>query len=101
MPASPAFGTTRYSTKLGAWARFNFIGTQVAVVSQRATGRGKVKIFVDGVLKTKVNLATGTLGSRLIVFRATGLTNSSHVIRIQNATGGKRIDIDGIVALGQ
>jgi Zn-dependent metalloprotease len=99
MPSPTTFGTTRFTTKLGAWARFNFSGTEVAVVSTRAVGRGKVKIFVDGVFQRKVNLATGTLGQRQIVYRLGGLTAGSHSIRIQNITGGKRIDVDGIVFL--
>jgi len=101
MPNPTSFGTTRFSSKLGAWARFTFTGTQVAFVSNKASTRGKVKIYIDGVLQKTVNLATGTLGARQIAYRATGLSAGSHVIRIQIATSGKRVDIDGIVALSQ
>jgi hypothetical protein len=99
MPSPTNFGSVRFTSKRGAWARFSFSGNEVVLVSTRATGRGKVKIFLDGVFQRKVNLAAGTLGPRQIVYRAAGLSAGSHVIRIQNVTGGKRIDIDGIVSL--
>ena len=99
MPSSTNFGSTRFSTKYGAWVRYEFSGTDIAFVTTRATGRGKVKIYIDGVFKKKVNLAAGTLGARQIAYRLSGLSNGSHVIRVKNVTGGKRVDVDGFITL--
>ena len=94
-------GSVRYATVNGATARFVFTGSDVAWISIRAGDRGKAKVYMDGVFQRKVNLASGTFGSRQIVYRATGLSNGPHALRIVIVTGGKRVDVDGFVTLGQ
>jgi hypothetical protein len=101
MPNPTSFGSTRFTTRRKAWVRYAFTGNEVAYVTTRASGRGKVKIYVDGVFRRKINLGAGTFATRQVVYRLTGLADGSHMIRVVNVTGGKRIDVDGFVTLSQ
>jgi hypothetical protein len=92
-------GSVRFATAYGASARFIFTGTDVAWITTKASNRGKVKVYLDGLFKRKINLAAGTLGSRLVAYRLTGLSAGSHTLRIKIVTSGKRVDVDGYVTL--
>ena len=63
--------------------------------------RGKAKIYLDGTLITKVDLYSATTSVRRISFVATGLSAGPHTLKIVVAKGGRRVDIDGFVMLGQ
>ncbi len=102
-PASQTWGSVRYASKAGATVRFSFNGTDVAWISTRGPKRGKVKIYLDGVLKGKVDLYSSASFARRISYTATGLTSGPHRLKIVvlGTRGRPRVDIDGFVVLSQ
>ena len=93
-------GTTRYSTRRGATARLTFTGRAVAWVAPVGTKMGKAKVFVDGVLVTKIDLrATGR--PRMLVFSQNWSDAGQHTIRIKVlATANRpRVDLDAFLIL--
>ena len=98
-----AWGTTRYAKTKAATAVYNFTGTDVAWVSSRGPKRGKAKVYIDGVLRTTVDLKSTTAKSSVIVFAADGLAAGPHTIKIyvKGTAGRPRVDVDGFIVLSQ
>lgn len=101
LPAGQNWGSVRYSSQYGATAKFTFVGTDVTWISTRGSQRGKAKVYLDGTLIIKVDLYSATTSVRRISFAASGLSAGPHTLKIMVAKGGKRVDIDGFVVLGQ
>jgi hypothetical protein len=89
-------GSIKYSTAAGAKATFTFNGRSVAVVSYKAPGRGKVKIYLDGKLKGTFSLANATAQARRLVY-ATTTTAATHKLQLVVVSG--RVDVDAFVVL--
>lgn len=96
-------GATRYATAKAATAVYTFNGTDIAWVSTRGPSRGKAKVYVDGVLRTTVDLYAAKAKTRRIVFAASGLAAGQHSIKVYvlGTSGRPRVDIDGFVTLTQ
>jgi hypothetical protein len=94
------WGTTKYSTKRGATATLTFTGKSVVWVAQRGPKRGVANVFVDGV-KTHVDLYSGSLTERRVVFIASNLSAGQHTIKVKvkGTSGRPRVDIDGFFVL--
>ena len=97
--SSSAFsgGSTRYSTKAGSSASFKTTGRSYGVVSTRASTRGKVKVYVDGVLKGTITLTASSTANRRLVYVTSFATSASHTIKLVVASG--RVDLDAFVVL--
>ena len=97
--SSSAFsgGSTRYSTKAGSSASFKTTGRSFGIVSTRASTRGKVKVYVDGVLKATVTLTASSTANRRLVYVTSYATSASHTIKLVVASG--RVDLDAFVVL--
>jgi len=95
------WGTTRYSRNRGASATFIFNGTDVAWVSTRGPHRGRARVFIDGALRSTVDLYSGSVLERRIVFLASGLATGQHTLRIvvRGTSGRARVDVNGLVTL--
>jgi hypothetical protein len=90
-----------YTTKLNASASFTFTGRNLAWVGTKGPGYGSAKVYVDGALWKTIDCHAGSTLKRQLLFRYfTGLSNSTHAVKIVNvATAGHpRIDIDGFVS---
>jgi len=72
----------------GAQATFSFIGTSVTWIGMRGGFGGIARVLVDGVVMADVDLFARTDEIHVPVFKAAGLTNSSHQLTIQ-VTGRK------------
>lgn len=94
------WGTTKYSTKRGATATLTFTGKSVVWVAQRGPKRGVANVFVDGV-KTHVDLYSGSLTERRVVFIASNLSAGQHTIKVKvkGTSNRPRVDIDGFFVL--
>jgi hypothetical protein len=90
----------RRNARFGASVSFRFTGRAIAWVAPRGGTRGKVRVYVDGVLKATVDLGLGS-GPRRIVFVSDFGGSTTHVIRIANlATSGRPyLDHDAFVLL--
>ena len=103
--ASALGGALRASTDSNQWVRLRFTGTEIALVSNTASNRGRVRITIDGHVVATVDLRATTSASRRIVFHQR-LRAGSHTIVVKSL-GSKaqphkaaRVDIDGFLTIG-
>jgi spore germination protein YaaH len=92
--------TTRYATARGATATLTFTGRSVAWVAPHGGKLGKAKVFIDGMLVTKVDLK-GTSAQRQLVFTRTWASSGKHtiVIKVLHTRNRPRVDVDAFVVL--
>ena len=93
-------GSVAWSQARGAAAAFTFTGRQVALVATRATTRGKVKLYVDGVYRATVDLGTSG-GSRSVVWSYGWGASGRHTVKVVGlgTAGRPRVDVDAFVIL--
>jgi hypothetical protein len=84
------------STTVGATANYTFYGQMVSVVSDKATSRGSVSLYIDGKFQKTVSLktASGTV-NRAIVWNSPYLAEGSHVLTLKVASG--RVYVDALI----
>jgi hypothetical protein len=89
-------GSVMKSSTVGATADYHFYGQMVSLVSDKATSRGSVSLYIDGKFQKTVSLrtASGTV-NRVIVWNSPYLTNATHVLTMKVASG--RVDVDGFI----
>jgi type II secretory pathway pseudopilin PulG len=80
----PGYYNSTYhsSNKRNASAQYAFTGTAVEFYATKQSNGGSVNISIDGGPATTVNLRSSTTVYQQMLFSASGLTNSSHTIRI-------------------
>jgi hypothetical protein len=98
---SASGGSLKYTTQAGASATFSFVGQSVAWIAFLGPDRGSATVYIDGVLKTTINLNAATSSSRRVAYAFTWATNGSHTIKVVavGTAGHPRIDVDGFVKL--
>ena len=94
-------GSDRYATAAGASAGYTFTGRSVAIVSSRAAGRGLVRVYIDGVLVSTVDLYAPSTAYRQVVFARTWGSSGTHTIRlvVAGTAGRPRVDLDAVEVL--
>jgi hypothetical protein len=93
-------GKAKASSQAEARASLTFTGRSVEVVSRKGPGRGKVKIYVDGVLKATVDLyARGSYQNQRVVWAGNWSTAATRTItvRVLGTEFRPRIDLDAFV----
>ena len=90
-------GATEWSSTAGKTANFVISSTRiVGLVSEKASNRGKVAIYMDGTLQTTVNLYASTSINRVIVWKSKYLNASgSHTLTLKVVSG--RVDVDALI----
>lgn len=94
-------GALHTSSRAGAFAKFTFTGRDVAWIAEKGIGKGRAKVYVDGHLRTTVDLAAASDTPRQIVFRAHWTTAGSHVLKIvvEGTVGRPIVTVDGLAYL--
>ena len=94
-------GKSKFATRKGASATFTFTGRAYALVAAKSSGRGKFKVYVDGVFKSTVDLHRSKGLGRVVV--ATGSWASRARTRSSSSWPGRkghaRVDVDAIAIL--
>lgn len=95
-------GAVRRTTQQGAAATISYsaaANSTIAVVMEKAPGRGKFTLLLDGVNKGTIDTFAPTATHRIIVWAGRLTTAGNHVIKIVNqATPGRpRIDLDAVL----
>ena len=94
-------GSARYTSTSGRSASYTFTGRSIAVVTTRGTTRGKVKVYIDGVLQATVDTYRGSTQYRSVVWRKAYPSTVTKTIRVVVlATSGRpRVDLDAFAVL--
>lgn len=94
-------GTTAYTYQSGASMSLAFTGRGIALVSPRSPTRGRLAVWLDGVLVATVDEYAAAFTPRRVVFSRSGLAAGKHTIRLVSlATHGRpRIDVDALVVV--
>lgn len=95
--ASFSGGSARYSRSWGASATFTFTGRGIALVSTRASTRGKFRVYVNGVYVATVDLF-GPTQFRTVAWQRTWSAVGTRTIRlvVAGTAGRPRVDLDAI-----
>lgn len=88
-------GSVRYLRVAGAWASYTTSARSLAFVTTKGPGRGSARIYVDGVLKTTVQLNASTSTYRFVAFAMSWSAVGTHTIRVVSVgTPYARVEID-------
>jgi len=90
-------GAARYASTAGASATFKTSGRSFGFVTTRASTRGKVKVYLDGVYKGTVTLTSSATRYRTLAYVVSFPSSGTHTIKLVVASG--RVDVDGFVVL--
>ena len=91
-------GHLREATVSGSRATLTFTGRDVGWLAERGPGRGKAKVYVDGVLRATVDLNATTDSPRRVVYRRHWSSLGQHTIRVVVANA-HTVGIDGFLVL--
>ncbi len=94
-------GSFLYTDRAGAWMRYSFTGSAIAVVGRKGPSRGRAEIRIDGVLVATVSArATSTSGRWLLFSRAVDPSRSHTIeVRVLGTAGHPRFDVDAFLVL--
>lgn len=96
-------GRTLYSTAKGASLTYTITTTEpgqtVAVVAEKNTNRGKMKIRLDGTRASTVNTYAATPTHRVVVWQKVIRRPGTHTVRVKNVgtSARPRVDVDAIM----
>lgn len=71
-----------YSNTANSYAELAFVGTGVTWIGNTYTNRGLADVYIDGVLQATVDCYAATWTSQVALYGTTGLSDSTHVIRV-------------------
>ena len=85
---SPSYsgGSAKQSDNNGQSARYAFTGRAIAVVMTTDPSLGVVRVYLDGALKSTVDMATFAAGNRVVVYQYRFASVGSHSIKIVSAS---------------
>ncbi len=89
--------TVAISSTVGNWVQCSFTGTNVTFVSTLGAGNGKINVSIDNGAPQLVDLYWPVTMYRQEVFQATGLSNTSHSIKITVATKNPVSTYNGVL----
>jgi hypothetical protein len=94
-------GSVRYSRTPRSSATYRFTGRRVAWVAAKGPGRGRARIYVDGVRATTVDLHASSVGLRRVVYQRAWASPGAHrlTVVVLGTAGRPRIDADAFVRL--
>src|SRR3989304_743054 len=75
-------GTTIFSIETGAAVTLTFTGTQATWLGPKYREFGIANVYLDGQLQGRVDLYSFTLPPRQPLFTVSGLSNTSHTLRV-------------------
>ena len=92
-------GSYGRSSTGGASATIYFTGTRLDWTAMKGTTTGKADVYVDGVLKTTINLAAAPAAYDVNVWSTGNLSDGAHYVRIVRSAGnatGKYVTLDAV-----
>lgn len=94
-------GSARYATSSSAYAKVSTTARGFAWISTYGPNRGAVKIYVDGIWITTVDLRRSTTSYRMVVWSIGWSARGTHTLMIKpvGTSGRPRVDLDGFVLI--
>ncbi len=83
-----------YSDETGAAATFTFTGIEVSWIGLKGSDYGKAAVYLDGKFQGELDLYNNSYQQQVVLFTASGLTNTTHTLRIE-VTGLKNTRASG------
>jgi hypothetical protein len=85
----------------GSTAQYRFTGRTIAILAPTNATRGRVRIYLDGVYKTTVDLRTSSAYYRRVVYVGNWSTTGRHsiVLRVEGTSGRPTVSLDGFIVL--
>ncbi|MEP6640065.1 MAG: S8 family serine peptidase, partial [Chloroflexota bacterium] len=82
-------------------AQFTFTGRGIAVVAPRGPGRGRIRVFLDGVDRGTVDTYRSHFLPRLMMFVKAYASTGTHtiVLRVEGTSGRPVFSLDGLIVL--
>ena len=96
--ANTGTGTAARASTAGANAELTFTGTAVSWIGYRGRAAGIGAVYLDSAFVTRVDLYSATEEVQAIVFSATGLADTQHVLRIE-VTGERNPAATGSIVI--
>jgi hypothetical protein len=95
-------GTLSSSQGARGSVRMRFKGSAVSLTVFRSANSGKVRVYIDGKPKVKLNLRASKVQARRVVLNYAFTTRGRHTIEVEPLTSGPRglVFIDGFLVLG-
>jgi len=95
-------GQVRRADAFAESVSYTFTGRAVAWVAPVSPAYGKVRVYIDGVLKATLDLGALGTGSRRVMYAADFSGSTRHTIRIANlgTSGRPLVDHDAFVVYG-
>ena len=92
-------GTSLYSRTRGKWVQRSFTGRAIALVGSKSPGRGKAKVYIDGVLAATVDFRRSSAAHRQVVFTRSWATARPRTLKVVvlGTSGRPRVDVDAFV----
>ncbi len=92
---------SKYATRKGASATFTFTGRAYALIAAKSSGRGKFKVYVDGVFKSTVDLHRAKGLGRVVVATGSWAASGAHTVKlvVAGTKGHARVDVDAVAIL--
>ena len=94
-------GKSKYATRKGASATFTFTGRAYALVAAKSSGRGKFRLYVDGVFRSTIDLHRSKGLARVLVATGSWATSGPHSVKlvVAGTKGHARVDVDAFAIL--
>ncbi|GIE32921.1 hypothetical protein Ait01nite_059660 [Actinoplanes italicus] len=94
-------GEAVVASAAGSALTWTFNGSSAALVAGRASGSGRVRIYVDGAFEGIVDLRSASAKHRQAVWTRTWRGNGTHTVRVQaeGTTGRPSVTLDGLIHL--
>lgn len=94
-------GSARYTKSSTATATYTVTGRGIALVTTMASGRGKLKVYLDGVYVRTVDLYRSSASYRVLAFSRMFTTSGTHTIKLValGTSGRPRVDLDAFAVI--
>ena len=94
-------GTAMAASIAGRSATYAFTGRSIALVTTNSRTRGKVKLYINGVYQTTVDLYRSSTQYRAIAWQKTWSTSATRTIKVVvvGTSGRPRVDLDAFAVV--
>jgi subtilisin family serine protease len=94
-------GRDRSATRAGASVTLRFNGRAFGVVATRGPGRGKARVYVDGVDAGLIDLHASSTKARVVVLTRAWVSSGPHTVRlvVLGTSGHPKVDVDAFLVM--